>query len=56
LQLSVKNAVEISVEVQEKIRGLLRGLAENSAYTFHVSQANFLKDSANKIPLTSVLK
>jgi len=56
LQLSVKNAVEISVEVQEKIRGLLRGLAENSAYTFHVSQANFLKGSANKIPLTSVLK
>jgi len=42
LQLSVKNAVEISVEVQEKkITGLLRGLAENSAYTFHVSQANF---------------
>jgi len=36
-----RNAVDISVEVQEKIRGLLRGLAENSAYTFHVSQANF---------------
>ena len=51
-----QDAVEISVEVQEKITGLLRGLAENSAYTFHVSQANVLKGSANKIPLTSVLK
>jgi len=36
-----RNAVDISVEVQEKIKGLLRGLAENGANTFHVPQANF---------------
>ena len=43
-----RNAVDISVEVQEKIRGLLRGLAENSANTFHVPPSKFLKGRRTK--------